>query len=239
MRFAWLRRPSYLTLVREFPKADAESKATLFDAAHAHGWRPPAHAIACWSFYPTKTLGGLGDGGAVTTNDAELAAQMRALSGRDDSFYDDRQITSRMDEVQAAVLRVKLRCLDEWVAARREIAELYWRYLPEDVETVSKSQTDLHHLFAIRSGQRDELADHLRENGVGTKIHFPVPLHRHNASWRDALSNYPKADEWCHTVLSLPCYPGLSDAEVRHICEMVGNFAGRLSDPAEVNTRLL
>ena len=210
---------------------DAEAEATLFDAAHAHGWRPPPHAIACWSFYPTKTLGGLGDGGAVTTNDEHLAAKMRALSGRDDNFYDDRQITSRIDEMQAAVLRVKLRYLDDWLAARREIAGLYWRHLPGKVAKVSQASTDLHHLFVIRSDRRDELAQHLHENGVMTKVHFPLPLHSHNASWANSLQKHPKADEWCETVLSLPCYPGLSDAEVRRICEVVGNFTTRLNGP--------
>ena len=94
----------------------AETSSILFDAAHAHGWKPPPHATACWSFYPTKSLGALGDGGAVTTNDSQLAREMRALSGRDDQFHGERQITSRMDEIQAAILRVKLRHLDDWIA---------------------------------------------------------------------------------------------------------------------------
>src|SRR6187551_2252764 len=78
-----------------------ERNAQLFDAAHAHGWKPPSDAIACWSFYPTKSLGALGDAGAATTNERHLADEMRDLSGRDDGFYQDRQITSRMDEMQA------------------------------------------------------------------------------------------------------------------------------------------
>lgn len=82
--------------------SEAETSSVLFDAAHAHGWKPPSHATACWSFYPTKSLGALGDGGAVTTNDAQLAQAMRAISGQDDQFHSKRQITSRMDEVQAS-----------------------------------------------------------------------------------------------------------------------------------------
>src|SRR5262245_60950704 len=105
--------------------SESELDCKLFDAAHAHGWKPPSNATACWSFYPTKTLGAFGDAGAVTTNDPKLAATMRNLSGRDDQLRDARQITSRVDEIQAAILRVKLRHLDNWLDARRELAGLY------------------------------------------------------------------------------------------------------------------
>jgi dTDP-4-amino-4,6-dideoxygalactose transaminase len=204
--------------------ASIEINARLFDAAHAHGWKPPRHAIACWSFYPTKSLGALGDAGAVTTNDKHLADEMRDLSGRDDGFYQDRQITSRMDEMQAAVLRVKLRHLEGWIAERRRIASLYKKSLPEHVEVVSTAPNDLHHLFIVRSESRDALGAHLREKRIMTRVHYPMPLHRQNASWGNAHADFPQADRWCDTVLSLPCYPGLTDSEVNRICEEISRF---------------
>jgi len=156
----------------------AEAHAKIFDAAHAHGWKPPSHAIACWSFYPTKSLGALGDGGAITTNDADLAAEMRQLSGRDDRFYESRQITSRMDELQAAVLRVKLRYLDEWIADRRRIAARYALNLPESVAPIDRAESNFQHLFVVRSARRDALAAHLRDAGIETKVAFSDSAHR-------------------------------------------------------------
>jgi dTDP-4-amino-4,6-dideoxygalactose transaminase len=203
---------------------EAETQASLFDAAHAHGWKPPENAIACWSFYPTKSLGALGDGGAVTTNDESLASEIRELSGRDDAFYKECQITSRMDELQAAALRVKLRYLDEWLKDRRKLAEIYKRNLPSHVSVVSRSSDDLHHLFVIRSSNRDALAAHLSKRGIVTKVHFPIPLHRHDASWKRGQAALPKADNWCRTVLSLPCYPGLTETEVLRICDDISLF---------------
>ena len=207
-----------------------ESNARLFDAAHAHGWKPPKHAIACWSFYPTKSLGALGDAGAVTTNDKHLADEVRDLSGRDDGFYQDRQITSRMDEMQAAVLRVKLPHLQGWIAERRRIASLYRKSLPDQVAIVSTSPDDFHHLFVVKSETRDALAAHLREKGIMTKVHYTTPLHRQNASWGNPHAEFPQADRWCETVLSLPCYPGLTDSELNRICEEISQFRPKDSD---------
>jgi dTDP-4-amino-4,6-dideoxygalactose transaminase len=202
----------------------AEAGATLFDAAHAHGWKPPQQAVACWSFYPTKSLGAFGDGGAVTTNDANLAAEMRQLSGRDDKFYQSRQITSRMDEVQAAVLRIKLQHLDDWIDERRRIATRYTRDLPKSVKPICTSERDLQHIFVVRSPNRDALAAHLLNAGIATKVHFPVPLHRQAADWQEPAGKFPIANQWCDTVLSLPCYPGLTDGEIDRVCMEIRRF---------------
>jgi dTDP-4-amino-4,6-dideoxygalactose transaminase len=203
----------------------AEGEAKLFDAAHAHGWRPPKHATACWSFYPTKSLGAFGDAGAVTTNDADVAMQMRELSGLDDKLYSGRQLTSRMDELQAAVLRVKLRHLDEWISERRRIAAHYFENLPKTVVPVGV-EADLQHLFVVRCDHRDELASHLLRAGIGTKVHFPTPLQHLDAAWKDPTGAFPIADRWCDTVLSLPCYPGLTATEIDRICFEIDRFAG-------------
>jgi dTDP-4-amino-4,6-dideoxygalactose transaminase len=204
--------------------SEVELNAQLFDAAHAHGWKPPAHAVACWSFYPTKTLGALGDGGAVTTNDAGLAELMVALSGRDDGFRDKRQITSRMDELQAAVLRVKLPCLDQWLIERRWIAREYDTRLTANVSSVSKDPRDLHHLYVVRAPRRDELMSYLRAKHIDTKVHWSEPLYRMSAAWADKPEGFGRTESWCNSILSLPCYPGLTESEIARICDAVSEF---------------
>ena len=209
-------------LYGRMPSAE-ELDCKLFDAAHAHGWKPPSNATACWSFYPTKNLGAFGDGGAVTTNDAKLAATMRKLTGRDDQFHDDRQITSRMDEIQAAILRVKLTRLDAWLDERRQLATLYVQCLPKQLRSVSKAG-DLHHLFVIRAKRRDELRTYLANHGVETKVHFPKPLHLQSPAWAPHGIRLSGAEAWCRSVLSLPCFPGLTEAEVRRVCALVADW---------------
>lgn len=203
----------------------AELNATLFDAAHAHGWKPPTHAVACWSFYPTKTLGALGDAGAVTTNSAELAEKIKALAGRDDRLRDGRQITSRMDEIQAAILRTKLPHLDSWIDNRRRIAAAYKAQLPNSVRSVGTSSDDLNYLFVVRVPKRSDLIRYLEDRGIQTKVHFPEPLHRQEAAWRDSSACFPAADEWCESVLSLPCYPGLRQDEIERTCAAVTSWS--------------
>jgi aminotransferase EvaB len=203
-----------------------ELNATLFDAAHAHGWKPPTHAVACWSFYPTKSLGALGDAGAVTTNSAVLAAKIRELAGSDDQLRDGRQITSRMDEIQAAVLRIKLPHLDCWIEERRRIAGGYNEQLPNSVRSVGASW-DFYHLFAVRVPDRGDLIRFLDDCGIQTKVHFPVPLHRQQAAWGDSSAHFPTAEDWCECVLSLPCYPGLLPAEIESICAAVTSWSNR------------
>lgn len=201
----------------------SEARHRLFDAAHAHGWRPPSYATACWSFYPTKTLGALGDSGAVTTNDPVAARQMRELAGRDDQLRDRRQITSRMDEVQAAVLRVKIKYLPTWIEERREVAAQYCTLLPPWVQPVAGSN-DLHHLFVVRAEQRNQLRTFLAEGGVETKIHFPEPLHCQHGPWTNPSRPLPIAEQWCRSILTLPCFPGLSRAEIKYVTDLIARF---------------
>lgn len=196
-------------------------RAPLFDAAHAHGWKPPMQAAAAWSFYPTKSLGALGDAGAITTNDLALAEEMRHLAGRDDQLRSRRQITSRTDEIQAAVLRVKLRHLDAWLAERAAIAAAYHERLkPLGVTLDSPS---LHHLYVIRVERRDGMHRYLQDNGIDSKIHWKDPLHRLDGPWT-AVGGFPGAEAWCRSVLSLPCFPGLQAYEIERICDLVETF---------------
>jgi dTDP-4-amino-4,6-dideoxygalactose transaminase len=200
------------------PPGKEASSAGLFDAAHAHGWKPPHKIVAAWSFYPTKTLGALGDGGAVTTDDGHLAFEMRKLCGRDDILHDRRQITSRMDEVQAAVLRVKLKYLDEWLAERQEIGRRYEARLQMPAITLLGSS--LYHLFVIRVARRDELARFLADRGIESKVHWPRALHRLDGDW-SYEGDYKMADAWCDTVLTLPCFPGLRPSEIDFVCDSI------------------
>jgi dTDP-3-amino-3,4,6-trideoxy-alpha-D-glucose transaminase len=196
-----------------------ESNALLVDAAHAHGWCPTT--TACFSFYPTKTLGALGDGGAVTTNDRHLADEIRKLSGRDDILHDKRQLTSRMDEIQAAVLRVKLRHLDEWLNDRSVIAKRYDSRLGSLGLTMSG--TSLNHLYVIRTQQRDSLMSVLKDAGVETKIHWEKSLNTVDGPW-SSEGFYPGTDQWSRSVLTLPCYPGLTQSDVDFICDVIESW---------------
>jgi dTDP-3-amino-3,4,6-trideoxy-alpha-D-glucose transaminase len=225
----WLARPSdHDVPVLIFGRTPAPNtpEAALYDAAHAHGWQPPTGSAAAWSFYPTKTLGALGDAGAVTTNDIDLAREMRNLCGRDDRFYDHRQLTSRIDEVQAAVLRVKLRHLPRWLDERKALGAEYRRQLgPLGICLQGES---FEHLFCIRTPQRDALKTYLAARGIATKLHWEAPLHRLAGPWTTP-NPCPVADRWTATILSLPIFPGLTFAEVGRICDEIGSFLGGIS----------
>jgi dTDP-4-amino-4,6-dideoxygalactose transaminase len=203
----------------------AEQACRLYDAAHAHGWKPGKDAVACWSFYPSKTLGALGDAGAVTTNDQGLAEKMRDLCGRDDVLRDGRQLTSRMDEVQAAVLGVKLKSLPAWIRERQEIGRHYAKHLPSEMKSVSDAENDLQHLAVIKFPRREELSFYLRKRGIETKVHFPVPLHRQEAPWGRSDRRLNGAEDWCSSVLSLPCFPGMTAEELSMVTDEATAFS--------------
>jgi dTDP-4-amino-4,6-dideoxygalactose transaminase len=198
-----------------------ELKCRLFDAAHAHGWKPPKDTTVCWSFYPTKNLGALGDAGAVTTDSREIAQRLRALAGPDDQFRDRLQINSRMDELQAGILRVKLKVLDAWNDERRRIAEAYWDGLPDCVKPVSRPSESQNHLFVVLCEKRDEMLKHLEKHGIQAKVHFPKPLHWQDAPWARGAGELPNAEWWCQHVLTLPLYPGLSLENVSLVCQTI------------------
>jgi dTDP-4-amino-4,6-dideoxygalactose transaminase len=198
--------------------------ARLYDAAHAHGWQPPGNVVAAWSFYPTKSLGAMGDAGAVTTNDQSLAKILRELCGRDDVLHDSRQITSRIDEIQAAILRVKLKHLPEWLEMRKQIAQTYdYRLKHLDITLSGES---LHHLYVIRVKNRDDLMAFLFQRNIATKVHWSAPLQKLKGPWI-SKGKYLMAEKWCNSVLSLPCYPGLIPSEVHFICDAIEEFFGK------------
>lgn len=209
----------------------------LEDAAQAHGasWdgvRAGAfgHAAA-FSFFPAKNLGALGDGGAVTTDDDQLAAYVAALRNYGSEVkYDHpmRGINSRLDEIQAAVLRVKLRYLDADTARRRAIAARYRVGIAHPgIILPSETHDGAHawHLFVVRCGWRDELQRYLRTVGVQTQVHYPVPPHHQDAYPELRGLSLPVAEQLHREVLSLPMSPTLTDAQVAHVIAMCSAFA--------------
>jgi dTDP-4-amino-4,6-dideoxygalactose transaminase len=203
--------------------------AVVEDAAQAHGARYKGRRIGshgdvvCWSFYPGKNLGALGDAGAISTNRADLADRIRILrnyGSRVKYVNEVHGVNSRLDPLQAAVLRVKLKVLDDWTERRRRIAALYNRQLNSAVLTlpyVPDWADPVWHLYVIRSPERDSLQARLTDAGIGTLIHYPIPPHQ-QAAYAGALSTpLPLAERLASEVLSLPMGPHLNDAEVASV----------------------
>lgn len=218
--------------------ARAHGLLVLDDAAQAHGacYKEKRIGALCdataWSFYPGKNLGAFGDAGAVTTNDFELAARLRSLRNYGSSSkYINEQLgyNSRLDELQAAMLAVKLRYLDDWNDHRRMIAERYLAELADldiGLPKVPGWATPAWHLFVIRIRSRDELQRHLGSEGVGTLIHYPVPPHRQGAyvSMGLAEGSFPITEAIHRQVLSLPIGPHLQQAEVERVISAIRSF---------------
>ncbi len=185
---------------------------------------------AAFSFYPTKNLGALGDGGAVCTNDDRLADRVASLrdggqSGRD--VHTETGINSRLDELQAAILRPPLPQLPQRTERRRALAAAYRRGLIDAPVTVPL-QVDaghVYHLFPVRSKRRDALRAHLRSLGIGTLVHYPTPVARQPAFSRFTPAECPVAETACDELLSLPLYPELSDESVDRVCGALERFA--------------
>jgi dTDP-3-amino-3,4,6-trideoxy-alpha-D-glucose transaminase len=183
---------------------------------------------AAFSFYPTKNLGALGDGGAIITNDDQLASRLRRLrNGGQRQRYQHVEpgVNSRLDEIQAAVLRARLPRLAAWTARRRQLAMQYRRQLPDAVSPIpERDPGHVYHLFPVRARDRDELSAHLAQAGIGTLIHYPVPL-----SAQPAFASYqpmpcPVASTAASELLSLPLHPRLADADVARVTESIRAF---------------
>lgn len=194
--------------------------------------------VGCFSFYPSKNLGGAGDGGLLTTNDPGMAETLRTLRshGAKRKYYHDRVgINSRLDSLQAAILRVKFRYLDQWVAARRKNAQRY-RDLFDEAELVSSgavrlpaesgSALHVYNQFVIRARDRDKLRACLAERGVGTEIYYPVPLHA-QACFKNMghqIGDFPESERAAEEVLAIPVYPELSESAQTYVVETIGSF---------------
>lgn len=209
------------------------------DAAQAHGARYKGRRVgsmsdaAGFSFYPGKNLGALGDGGCITTNNKELADKVRALGnyGSDYKYHHIyKGVNSRLDELQAAFLREKLKKLDKWNNKRREIANIYLNQIKNpNIALPLKSDNifeHIYHVFVIRCKERDKLEEYLNERGIGTVKHYPIPMHRQLA-YKDlgiCQGELPIAEEISRTVLSLPMYYGMTDEEIQYVINAVNKF---------------
>jgi dTDP-4-amino-4,6-dideoxygalactose transaminase len=210
----------------------------LEDACQAHGARYRGRRVGalgdagCFSFYPAKNLGAWGDGGAVVTNDVEIADRVRLLRSHGERpRYHHREVgtTSRLDGLQAAVLRAKLRRLDAWNEQRRRAAAALRRALEDTplelpLEPVADGD-HVYHLFVVRCEDRDALRDHLATHGIASAVHYPVPIHLTEA-YADlrARGDLPIAEETAPRLCSLPLFPGMTEDDVQLVADAVRDF---------------
>lgn len=215
--------------------ADKYGLKVIEDAAQAHG---ASHKgvkagnlghIAGFSFYPGKNLGCLGDGGAVTTNDEELYNKVKALRNYGShKKYENLYIglNSRLDEIQAGILDIKLKDLDKDNEYRRKVAKYYIENIKnEKIILPNYSEEHVYHIFAIRTEKRNELQDYLRENGIETLIHYPIPPHKQECYKGLLGASYPISEEIHSSILSLPVSPVMTMEEVEKVVEAINKFA--------------
>ena len=210
------------------------------DCAQAHGASLNGRkagswgAMGCFSFYPTKNLGACGDGGAITTGEAELADRVKRLrqygwTRKYHSGEDGRN--SRLDEMQAAILRTKLPLLDGWNQRRREIVATFNEALAGSAIICPRNSGEdfVAHLYVMRTADRDDVRAALTERGIATDIHYPVPDHRQEAARREGrpLPSLPETDRAAAEILTLPCYPELREDEIASIAQAVRTLAER------------
>ena len=208
------------------------------DACQAHGAEYQGQRlgtfgdVSCFSFYPTKNLGALGDGGIVITNDAALAEKLDLLRnyGQVQKYHHRIPgVNSRLDELQAAILRVKLPHLDDWNAQRREIARWYREQIRSKYVTLPEEAAwakHVYHLYVVRTPYRDALQKHLSDQGIQTLIHYPVPIHKQQAFAEISARAWhlPETERAANEVLSLPMYPGMTGEQVKQVAMAVNNF---------------
>ena len=208
--------------------AEKHNLVVVEDACQAHGAMYKGRRvgalghIAGFSFYPTKNLGGCGDGGIITTNDTnaiEMIKAMRNCGQRSKNIHELPPFNHRLDNLQAAILRVKLRYLDQWIDSRRALASSYNKLLANSYVVRPAEPADhkhVYHLYVIRSENRDALQAHLKESGIGTAIHYPKPVHLQPfySNGLDRRGEFPVAEKICDEILSLPLYPEMTEEQV-------------------------
>ena len=229
-------QPADMDSIREI--AARHDLKVIEDSAQAHGATYKGQRTgsigdaAGFSFYPGKNLGALGDAGAVTSNDKDLIDKVRAL-GNYGSDYKYHHIykgnNSRLDEVQAAFLRVKLKNLDRWNSDRVKTAERYLKEIDNPqikLPVVRENNTHVYHIFAIRCDRRDELEKYLAEKGIGTNKHYPIPMHLQGAYKELGFGegDFPNAEEISSTELSIPMYYGMTDDEIGYVIDSLNKW---------------
>jgi len=203
----------------------AQSHGAIYQGRKTGAWGD----IATFSFYPTKNLGAFGDGGIVVTDNPELAERVRLLreyGWRQRNISEIPGLNTRLDELQAAILRVKLRYLDDENSRRHKLAQLYNALLSSTDLVLPKEKGDVchvYHQYVVRTQRRDTLKAYLKDHGVDTLIHYPVPVHLQPA-YRGRLGDkglLPYTEQVCQEILSLPMYPELSEEQVRWISQLI------------------
>lgn len=219
--------------------ASSHGLTVVEDACQAHGTEYKGKKVGtlgdagCFSFYPSKNLGAYGDGGMVVTNDEEIAEKvwlLRNYGQRKRYYHSIKGFNSRLDEMQAAILRVKLPKLDGWNRRRRHLASLYHELLEGSAAltpTEAPYGEHVYHLYVVRSERRDALREHLAASGIQTQIHYPVPIHLQEA-YRDldlGRGSFPVAERCAEQILSLPIYPELTVEQVECVATAVKSFS--------------
>jgi len=219
--------------------AQANGLLILEDCAQSHGASIAGKKAGTWgdagafSFYPGKNLGALGDAGSIVTNDSELYEVLTALRnyGSHQKYQNKYTgVNSRLDEIQAAMLRVKLRYLNNEISARRKVANIYLTQIENPLiklPVIRSQEEHVWHLFVIKNNNREALQSHLSDNGIQTLIHYPIPPHQQQAyrnmsEWHNF--SYPISEELHSTVLSIPIGPVLQDFEIQHVVQVLNNY---------------
>ncbi len=217
--------------------AKKHTLSLIEDCAQAHGAeynnkKVGSFGVAgCFSFYPTKNLGCYGDGGAISTNDSELATTMKMIRnyGQQNRYeHPISGINSRLDEIQAAILSVKLETLDKENEKRKAIANLYREKL-QGIKQITfplerKNSLHAYHLFVIETAERDALQAYLKEKGILTLIHYPIPIHAQKSFKKYNAVSLPKTEVVVKKILSLPCSPYITRAEIAYTCRHIRAF---------------
>lgn len=188
--------------------------------------------IGCWSFYPSKNLGAFGDAGAITTNNSKIAEKIKILRNYgSEKRYQNKYIgyNSRLDEIQAGLLRIKLNHINELTRERADLAKQYLNRINNkkiQLPKIQKDSTHVWHLFLIQCKQRDELIKYLDMHNIQTIIHYPIPPHLSEAysylGYKEG--DFPITEEYSKTILSLPLYIGMTDEEINYVIDIINNF---------------
>lgn len=216
--------------------AEKHNLIVIEDCCQAHGAeyngkKVPVSDIGAFSFYPSKNLGAFGDAGIIVTNNEKINEKIRALRNGGQKIRDYVEfvgINSRLDEMQAAVLRVKLKYLDKWNEKRREIAKRYNEELKNFAEQPieNKNRKHVYHLYVVRNEKRDELKRYLAEMGIETGVHYSIPLHLEKAfsylGYKEG--DFPKTEKYAREILSLPMYPELTEEEIEKVIKTIREF---------------
>ena len=214
--------------------AKKNSLEVIEDCAQAHGAKYKdkkvgSFGVGCFSFYPTKNLGALGDGGAITCNDRKYMKKIKALRnyGSEKKYYfGEIGYNSRLDEIQAGFLSIKLNILDDIINHKRKLANIYMQCLDDRFikPVVHEDFFDVYHIFNIRHSQRDELRKYLKEHNIGTEIHYPLPPHKQRSMQGIIVGDYPITQKIHDTTLSLPISYFHTEEDILEVCEVMNNW---------------